>query len=80
MPKGTSDSKITNKTEFMRYLNDNEVSVPSLLGIQSKYRKLNLRGYNFGVFARSKHYPKFAEAYTNYWLKHPELYNQKQTA
>lgn len=75
MPSGIVDSRLTNKTEFMRYLNDHEGAIASTASLLKEYRTLHTRGDNFGVYLRNKHPLKFASLYSRWWLKHPELFD-----
>lgn len=73
MPKGNVLPD-TNKTEFMRWLNDHEKDVASLMKFQVEYRAIKPRGNNFGVWLRGQHLQTFTRTYQRFWLRHPELF------
>lgn len=75
MPKGIIEGVLTNKTEFMRYLNEHEKVVPLLKGPLREYHSLHIRGNNFGYWLRYQRGSTFSRAY-KWWLKHPELFDQ----
>lgn len=70
MPKG----KLTNKTEFMRWLNEHEKEISFLAPLVIEYRKLHTRGNNFGYWLRYHKLPSFDRAYASYWLRHPRFF------
>lgn len=75
MPLGRTDSPTTNKTEFMRFLNDSAPLVKCLARTFKEYEaKPNRTGNNFGFWLRMTRQPEFDRAYKSYWLKHPEHY------
>lgn len=76
MPDEKAASTTTNKTEFMRYLNDHESEVASLAPHVRQYRSLGTRGNNFGYWLRCNRRDIFLNCYAHYWLKHPELHTQ----
>ncbi len=72
--QGTSDSKLTNKTEFMRYLDANPEAIAALKSRYKEYHINFANGSKFGGWMRQKYLPHFATMYKNWWLKHPELF------
>lgn len=76
MPSGTSDSKFTNKTEFMRYIDANPSEIKGLESKFKLYQSNHPRGPSFGSWLRAKHFTVFNSFYNQYWLKHPELYEK----
>jgi len=74
VPKGTSDNPLTNKTEFMRYLDANADSVKPLRQLLAAYKAEPRNRGTFGYWMRNKKFADFNKAYASYWLKHPELY------
>ena len=76
MPSGTSDSPLTTKTEFARYLDSHPESVPSLRVAYLAYKNVNPKGVTFGFWLRCKRYPDFSRTYANWWLKRPSLYGK----
>lgn len=74
MPCGTSDSKLTNKTEFMRWLDAHPGDITPLAPKLRFYRTTFPRGITFGLWLRQRHLKAFVLQYQKFWLKHPELY------
>ena len=74
--QGQADSKLTNKTEFMRYLDANPEAIIALAPRLKEYRTNFKRGVKFGDWMRQKYLPRFARAYHGWWLKHPELFGK----
>lgn len=73
MPKGNLLPE-TNKTEFMRWLNDHENDIRSLAELRMQYRAIRPRGDNFGVWLRGKHGTVFCRTYEQWWLHRPRLF------
>ena len=69
---------ITNKTEFMRYLDDHEDLIPELESRIKSYRSLRVKRHHFGFWLRWKYLKEFNHAYNNWWLKRPELFDKNQ--
>lgn len=76
MSSGQSDSKATNKTEFMRYMNEHPQSCRILMIRAKEYDGLFIRGNKFGDWLRQRHLIDFANAYRIWWLKRRELYGK----
>jgi hypothetical protein len=76
MPSGTSDSPVTNKTEFMRWLDAHETAIPSLSSRLREYKAQKPDGENFGAWMRVRYLPEFCGVYQSYWLTHPSLHTQ----
>lgn len=76
MPSGTSDSKLTNKTEFMRFLDTRPEDVRPLRVLLMEYRAEPRQRGTFGMWMRNKRFAKFHLAYQNWWLKHEEHYGK----
>jgi hypothetical protein len=74
MPKGTSDSPITNKTEFARWLNDHPDDIQALKRRAAEYRSDPRGRRNFGQWLHGKHYKDFDRAYRNWWMRHPSKF------
>ncbi len=74
--QGQSDSKLTNKTEFQRYLDSNPNDVPCLSSVVEKYQSTNPDSGRFGFWLRQRNFDKFNKAYRSFWLNHPELYGK----
>ncbi len=74
MPSGTSDSKLTNKTEFMRYMDAHPEHMKAFTPRLREYLSLCPEGKAFGFWLRQKYLREFVAAYKGHWLKHPELY------
>jgi hypothetical protein len=74
--KGQSDSDRTNKTEFMRYLDENPTAVKALAPRLKEYHVNFARGTKFGGWMRQKYLAHFARVYQAWWLKHPELFDK----
>lgn len=78
MPSGSVPT--TNKTEFMRYLNDYGVMVPMLRVRRREYaaipNSMTVRLDTFGMWIRTKYRPEFDAAYVRFWLKRPDLYGK----
>lgn len=72
MPSGQRPA--TTKTEFARYLNENEEAVPSLKALLFDWRKTPHRLNTFGIWLRINHEPRFRHAFESWWLRHPELF------
>lgn len=65
----------TNKTEFLRYLNDNETEVPGLRKLANHYRQHNRTRHTFGMWLHARHITQFQHAYHSWWLHHPKLWS-----
>jgi hypothetical protein len=74
--QGTSDSKLTNKTEFMRYLDANPEAIPALKSRYTEYHVNFAKGSRFGDWLRQKYLSIFVQFYKSWWLQHPELYGK----
>lgn len=74
MPAGQSTRPTTTKTEFARYLNDNEDAVPTLKDLLFDWRKTPHRLKTFGNWLRINHESKFRSTYENWWLHRPHLF------
>lgn len=74
MPGATIVRPTTTKTEFARYLNDHEDSVPALKNVLFNYRKTPHRLNTFGIWLRVQHERKFRDAFENWWLHRPQLF------
>lgn len=73
MPSGAPTKRVTSKTEFMRYVDDNPQAVEQLSDRLTEFRKINKHDY-FGAWMRSKHLDEFTAAYDSWWLSRPELF------
>jgi hypothetical protein len=74
--QGQADSKLTNKTEFMRYLDANPGAIKGLSKRHREYHINFARGTKFGDWMRQKYLTHFSQFYHNWWLKRPELYGK----
>lgn len=74
MPSGTSDSPLTNKTEFMRWLDGHETAIPALRSRLREYKTQKPGGENFGAWMRVRYLGEFCAQYQRWWLARPELY------
>jgi hypothetical protein len=63
----------TNKTEFMRYLDENSNACPLLRTELKLYRGTHSK---FGFWVRIKHPSAFARAYDGWWVHRPRLFGQ----
>ena len=61
----------TNKTEFMRYLDEHAKACPSLATELRLYRGTHSK---FGFWLRLKHPASFVRAYDSWWLRRPRLH------
>lgn len=70
----------TNKTEFMRYLNDYGVLVPMLRVRRREYsaipNSMTVKLNTFGMWVRTKYRSEFDVAYIRFWLRKPHLYGK----
>ena len=73
--QGQGDS-LTNKTEFMRYLDDNPTAVKELDRRLKEYRVNFARGTKFGGWMRQKYLAHLSRLYHSWWLKRPELFGK----
>ena len=76
MASGTSESPITTKTEFARYLDANPGKVYLVASVRIRYGKANPTGRSFGFWLRSHYSDDFNRAYHQWWLRRPELYGR----
>lgn len=67
-------SRQTNKTEFLRYLDDHESEVPMLRKLAGAYREHNKTRHTFGMWIHARHIGAFQRAYSRWWLKNPQLW------
>lgn len=74
--QGTSDSKFTNKTEFMRYLDAHPEAIAALKSRYREYHTNFAKGTRFGDWLRQKYLPHFTSFYKNWWLHHPEFFGK----
>jgi hypothetical protein len=75
MSSGTSDSPVTNKTEFQRFVDQKPESVPPFAKRLTEFRKVS-RHDHFGAWMRSKHLEEFSWVYKTWWLIRPELFGE----
>ncbi len=74
MPGATAARPTTTKTEFARYLDAHEDSVPQLKNELFDYRKTPHRLNTFGTWLRVQHEHRFRAAYEIWWLPRPQLF------
>ncbi len=78
MPTGCATP--TNKTEFMRYLNDYGVMVGPLRKRRREYstcsNSMTTARDTFGMWLRTKYRAEFDSTYNAYWLNNPHLYGK----
>jgi len=74
--QGTSDSRLTNKTEFMRWLDAHPMENPALSSRYREYKTNFANGTKFGGWMRQKYLAHFAATYKNWWLTHPDLFGK----
>lgn len=72
--KGNSDSLVTTKTEFMRYLDENPEAIAALKSRYTEYKKNFARGSKFGGWMRQKYLTHLTHFYKQWWLRHPEFF------
>lgn len=65
----------TSKTEFMRWLDDNQGRGTMLQKHTDQYLKNTRNRHTFGQWVRVKHAADFNEAYENFWLKSSDLFD-----
>lgn len=67
---------VTNKTEFMRYLDAHPKTVPALRKYIPLYLKCGSAANCFGLWVRNKHQTNFNAAFDNFWMKKPKLWGK----
>lgn len=76
MSSGQSESSLTTKTEFMRFVDAKPLEIRSFYRRWVEYKALYITGNSFGSWMRAKHLEEFSRAYHVWWLRHPALFGQ----
>lgn len=62
--------RVSTKTEFERWLNKNPPSH------DPRYLAIRCRNKNWGAWLRHQRADQFSALYEDYWLKHPEKWDE----